>query len=157
MEAKKLNLFLTVLMYLLVAVGVIACLLIINGPNMDAEEDVRNSFRDGGGMALAINYTLFIIIAATAIVLGFFALGLVTNTKKTVMSIVGVIGAFVLFMIFWAMGSSDTRESLALKESIPVDSGTISFVTAGIYTVMVGIVIATLVAVLGPFMGRLRK
>lgn len=157
MEARKMNLFLNVLKFALVAIGVIACLLVINGPNMEAEEATRDAFRDGGGMALAINYTIFILAATTVIVLGFFALGLVTNTKKTVFSIIGIVVAFVLFMILWMMGSSDTHESLNLSENITAEPGTISFVTAGLYTVMVGLVIAALAAVFGPFIGRFRK
>ncbi|OFZ41626.1 MAG: hypothetical protein A3D92_10965 [Bacteroidetes bacterium RIFCSPHIGHO2_02_FULL_44_7] len=157
MDAKKLNMIMAVTKYLLGAIGVIACLLIINGPNMEDTEEVRDTFRDGGSMALAINYTLFIIIATAAIVILFFLIGLITNTKKTVIAIAGIVGALVLFLIFWAMGTSDTRATIDLKDTIVADEGTISFVTAGIYTVMVGLVIATLAALLSPFMGRYRK
>lgn len=157
MGAKKLNTVMTIMKFLLGAVGVIACLLIINGPNMEATEEARVAFRDGGKMALAINYTLFVIIATSAAVILFFLFGLVTNTKKTIMSILGVFVGMLLFLIFWMMGSSDTHESLNLSEKIQADAGTISFVTAGIYTVIVGVVIAALVALLSPFMGRFRK
>jgi hypothetical protein len=157
MEARKLTLFLNILKFALIAIGVIASLLVINGPNMEAEETAREAFRDGGGMSLAINYTIFTLIATTVAVLGFFALGLITNTKKTVFSIIGIVVAFVLFMILWMMGSSDTHDSLNLSENIKADGGTISFVTAGLYTTLVGLVIAALAAVAGPFMGRLRK
>ncbi len=157
MDAKKLNMIMSIAKFALGAIGVIACLLIINGPNMESTKEVRDAFRDGGEMGLAINYTVFIVIATAAAVILFFLLGLVTNTKKTVMSIVGVVGAFVLFMIFWAMGSSDTHDSLQLGENIAADSGTISFVSAGLWTVIVGVLVATLVAVLSPFMGRFRK
>jgi len=157
MDAKKLNMIMAVTKYLLGAIGVIACLLIINGPNTEDTQEMRDAFRDGGSMALAINYTLFIIIATAAIVIFFFLIGLITNTKKTVIAIVGIVGALALFLIFWAMGTSDTRATLDLKDTIVADEGTISFVTAGIYTVMVGLVVATLAALLSPFMGRFRK
>lgn len=157
MDAKKLNMILSIAKYVLGAIGVIACLLIFNGPNMEDTEEVRNAFRDGGKMGLAINYTVFIIIATAAIVILFFVLGLVTNTRKTVMSIVGVVAAFLLFCIFWAMGSGDTHESLQLADTISADAGTISFVSAGLWTVLVGVVVGALVAVLSPLMGRMRK
>lgn len=157
MDAKKLNLFMVGIKYLLGAIGVIACLLIINGPNTDATEETRDAFRDGGAMALAINYTLFILVATAAIVIIFFLLGLITNTKKTVLAILGILVAMVLFMILWAMGTSDTRESLQLKDTIVADSGTISFVTAGIYTVMIGLAGGAIVALAGPILGRFRK
>lgn len=157
MDAKKLNVFMAGIKYLLGAIGVFACLLIINGPNAEATEQIRDEFRDGGALSLAINYTLFILLATTVIVVLFFLLGLITNTKKTVLAIVGILVATVLFMIFWAMGSSDTRESLQLKETIVADSGTISFVTAGLYTVMTGLAVGAVVALVGPFIGRFRK
>lgn len=157
MESRKLNLFLNVLKVVLIAIGVIASLMVINGPNMEAEESTREAFRDGAGMGLAINYTIFVLFATFAIVLGFFALGLITNTKKTVMSIIGIVVSFVLFMILWMMGSSDTHDSLNLSDNIVAEQGTISFVSAGLYTVLVALVVTTLVAVFGPFMGRLRK
>ena len=124
---------------------------------MDATQEVREDFRDGGQMGLAIGYTLFIIIATTAAVLLFFVLGLITNTKKTAMSIIGVIAALVVFLIMWAMGSSDTNETLQLRETVQVDPGTISSVSAGLYTAIIGVVVAGLAWVLSPLMGRLRK
>lgn len=157
MEAKKLNMIMSILKIVLGAIGVIACLLIVNGPNMEDTKEVRDAFRDGGEMGLAINYTVFVVIATAAAVILFFILGLVTNTRKTVMSIVGVVAAFILFCIFWAAGSSDTHDSLQLAESIPADAGTINFVTAGLWTVMVGVVVGALAAILSPLMGRFRK
>ena len=157
MDAKKLNMIMTVTKFALVAIGVLACLLIIGGPNMDATQEVRENFRDGGKMGLAIGYTIFIIIAAAAIVLMFFVLGLISNTKRTVMSIIGVIGALLVFLIMWAMGSGDTNESLQLRETVQVDQGTISSVSAGLYTAIIGVVVAGLAWVLSPLMGRLRK
>lgn len=157
MDAKKLNMIMTVTKFALVAIGVIACLMIIGGPNMDATQEVRNDFRDGGSMGLAIGYTLFIIIATTAAVLLFFLLGLITNTKKTAMSIIGVIAALVVFLLIWAVGTGDTNESLQLRESVQVDQGTIGSVSAGLYTAIVGVVVAGLAWILSPIMGRFRK
>ena len=157
MNTKKLGTIMTIMKFALVAIGVIACLLIIGGPNMNAEAQERDAFRDGGAMAMAINYTLFVIIATTVVVLLFFLLGIVTNTKKTILSIVGVLGALILFMILWGAGSSDTNESLQLADSVQVSQGTISFVSAGLYTSIIGVVIAGLVWVLSPLMGRFRK
>lgn len=157
MDAKKLNMIMTVTKFALVAIGVIACLLIIGGPNMDATQEVRNEFRDGGQMGLAIGYTLFIIIATTAAVLLFFFLGLISNTKKTAMSIIGVIAALVVFLLIWVVGTGDTNETLQLRESVQVDQGTISGVSAGLYTAIVGVVVAGLAWILSPIMGRFRK
>jgi hypothetical protein len=161
MDDKKLNMIMTVLKIVLVVVGVIASLLVILGPNGNAEVEARDEFLDSFSLALAINYTLYIVLGGAAIILLFFVVGLVTNTKKTALSIVGILVALVLFLILMGVGSSDTNETLALSEKIalPADEmeGTIGAVTAGIYTAFIGLIVGALVWILSPLMGRLRK
>jgi len=158
MDTKRLNTIMTIVKFGLVAIGVIACLLIIGGPNMNnSTMQERDAFRDGGQMGLAINYTVFVIIATTAAVLIFFLIGLITNRKKTLLSIIGVLAAWVLYLIIWVMGTSDTNASLNLAESVQVEQGTIDTVTAGLYTAIVGVVVAGLAWILSPLMGRFRK
>lgn len=148
----------TVLKIVLVAIGVIACFLVIGGPNGTATEDERLAFELSPELALAINYTLAISLGGLGIILAFFFVQMVTTTKKTAMSIVGVLAAVVVFLIFWAIGSSDTNESLMLAEKVQVeDQATIGTITAGIYTAFVGISVGALVWILSPLMGRLRK
>jgi hypothetical protein len=108
-------------------------------------------------MAFAISYTGFIFFLGVGIVILFFLVQLATNTKKTVKSIIGMIAALVVYLIFYVAGTSDTNESLNLAESVQVADSTIVSTTAGIYTVIVGFAVGILVWVLGPFMGRLRK
>jgi hypothetical protein len=149
MDSKKLNLFMNIIKYGLVAIGVIACILVIGGPNAEAPLEDQDSFRDGGQLGMAINYTLLIILAGVGVVLAFFVMQLITNTKKTVMSIIGLIVALVVYLIFWAMGTSDTNESLLLAEDVQVEQGTIATTTAGLYTVIVAVLVAVLTAVFG--------
>lgn len=157
MDTKKLNMFMNILKFGLVAVGVIAAFLVIGGPNMEVEEATRVEFRDGPRMGMAINYTMLIIIASVVFVLFFFVMQLITNTKKTVMSIIGLIAALVVYLIFLAAGTSDTNESLQLQETQYVADGTLASTTAGLYTVLVGVVVGLLVWILSPLMGRYRK
>lgn len=157
MDTRKLNMFMNILKFGLVAVGVIAAFLVIGGPNMEVEEATRVEFRDGPRMGMAINYTMLIIIASVVFVLFFFVMQLITNTKKTVMSIIGLIAALVVYLIFLAAGTSDTNESLQLQETQYVADGTLASTTAGLYTVLVGVVVGLLVWILSPLMGRYRK
>lgn len=159
METKKMNMVMNILKYGLVAIGVIACILVIGGPNADGtiDKDIVDSFRDGVSMSLAINYTIAIIGITIALVLLFFVVQLITNPKKTIMSIIGIIVALILFLILWAMGTTDTNESLALLEDVQVAQGTINSTTAGLWTVLIGIVVGVLVALLSPLMGKYRK
>ena len=157
MDTRKLNMFMNILKFGLVAVGVIAAFLVIGGPNMEVEEATRNEFRDGARMGMAINYTLLIIIASVVFVLFFFVMQLITNTKKTVMSIIGLIAALVVYLIFLAAGTSDTNASLQLQETQYVADSTLASTTAGLYTVIIGVVVGLLVWILSPLMGRFRK
>jgi len=158
MDDKKLNMIMTVLKVVLVVIGVIACALVITGPNGESEVAAQNEFRDSMSLGLAINYTMYIVLGGVAVILVFFGVSMATTPKKTAMSIVGILAALVLFLILWGIGSGDTVESLALSEKVaPEDPATIGTVTAGIYTALVGIVVGVLVWILSPFMGRLRK
>lgn len=157
METKRLNLIMNLIKFGLVAVGVVACALIIGGPNMDATVEAQEEFRDGSSMAMAINYTIVIIFATLALVLFFFVVQLLTNTKKTIMSIIGIVAALVIYMIFLALGTTDTNESLLLAEDVQVSDGTIASTTAGIYTVIVAMIIGGLAWILSPLMGKYRK
>jgi amino acid transporter len=157
METKKLNLFMSILKIGLVAIGVILSLFIIGGPNMEATVEAQETFREGASMSLATSFTGFIIFASIGLILLFFVVQLITNPKKTVMSIIGLLVALVLYLIFLMIGTSDTNESLALLEDVQVAQGTIASSSAGLYTVISGVVIALLVAVFGPLFGRYRK
>ena len=108
-------------------------------------------------LGLAINYTLYIVLGGVAIILIFFFMSMAMTPKKTALSIVGILAALVLYLIFWGMGSSDTNETLALAENVQVEQSTIGTVSAGISTAFVGIIVGALVWILSPFMGRLRK
>jgi amino acid transporter len=157
METKKLNLFMSILKIGLVAIGVILSLFIIGGPNMESTVEAQETFREGASMSLATSFTGFIIFASVGLILLFFVVQLITNPKKTVMSIIGLLVALVLYLIFLMIGTSDTNESLALLEDVQVAQGTIASSSAGLYTVISGVVIALLVAVFGPLFGRYRK
>lgn len=157
MDTKKLNLYMSILKIGLVAIGVILCLFIIGGPNMESTMEVQETFREGSSMSLVTSFTGFIIFASIGLILLFFVVQLITNPKKTVLSIIGLLVALVLYLIFLMIGTSDTNESLQLLEDVQVAQGTIVSSSAGLYTVITGVVLALLVAVFGPLMGRYRK
>jgi uncharacterized membrane protein len=157
MDSKKLTFFMTILKVALVAVGVLASILILGGPNMDALEADRLEFRESSKMAFAVSFTGFIFLLGVGLVLIFFGVQLLTNTKKTIKSIIGLLAALIIYLIFYMAGTSDSNESLQLAEAVQVSKSTISSTTAGLYTVLVGLFVGIMVWVLGPFMGRLRK
>ena len=108
-------------------------------------------------MSLPTSFAGFIIFASVGLILFFFVVQLIKTPKKTALSIIGILVALVLYFILVLIGTSDTNESLALLEDVQVDQGTIASASAGLYIVIIGIIVALLVVVLGPLMGRYRK
>jgi len=149
MKIKNLNLYMTILKVVLVAVGVLACLFLFGGPEATADKDVVSKFRDGGAMSFASIFTGFVLFLGVGLILIFFVVQLISNPKKTLLSIVGLVAAFVLFLILWFAGTADTNESLQLRN--PVDQGTIVFTTAGLWTAIVATVVAVLAVLAGLF------
>jgi drug/metabolite transporter (DMT)-like permease len=155
MNANKINLILNVFRILLVVVGVGLSLMLFSGPAVTDGKDLIEAFRESSKMNAAIYFTFFILIAAVVFVLGFFLLQLVVNPKKTIMAIIGIVISIVVYIIFYFGGTTDSNETLALRNK--VSDGVILTTTAGLYTVGVILVIGVLVVIAGPLMGRYRK
>ncbi len=155
MKSKKVDLTLNLLKFVLGGIGVVLCMLIFNGPN--GEDTLMNqvAFRESAKLSATINYTGIIIFVGAAIILLFFFVQLVSNPKKTIFSIIGIVIALAVYLLIRSMGTDDTNASLALRD--PVSDSSINATSAGIYTIFVGLIVSALVIVLGPFMGRLRK
>ena len=158
MNSVKFTTYMNILKIAIASVGVLLCLFLFVGPNIEQPMDVVEEFRDGMQLSAAIWFFIIILIACIALILGFFVFQLFANPKKTVMSIIGLIVALVIYLIFLAIGTSDTSESLNLLQSIgEVESSTITSTSAGLYTVLVGLALALLAIIVAPFLGRLRK
>jgi hypothetical protein len=155
MNSTKLNTILNAVKIALVVIGVGVSLLLFNGPNVTAGTEAVEEFRDGAQMNAAIFFTIAILLVSVALVVIFFGVQLISNPKRTLLSIVGIIAALVVYLIFLGAGTADTTDTLLLKN--PVDQGTVTTTTAGLYTVLIGLVVGVLVIVLGPLMGRYRK
>lgn len=156
MDAKKLNIGLTALKFIVAIVGVVLSLFLFNAPNVEAGTEVVETYRDSDVVfSSAIWFTMITLIALIGLVLLFFVVQLITNPRKTIISIVGVLIFVIIYLIMNMAGTSDTNETLALRN--PVDLSVISTTTAGIYTILIGMFAGILVIVLGPFMGRFRK
>jgi len=159
MDTKKFNLAMNVLKYAVGIVGAIACLWVWGtSPGSDISEIAKKEYADTPQMSMAIYYTITVIAVAVGCILIFFAFQMITNTKKTLLSILGVIIALVVYFILRMIGTTDTNESLQLANEKFVSDGTLASITAGLYTVLIGIAIGFLVALLGPlFLGKYRK
>lgn len=153
MESKKLTLAMNILKYTVGVLGLIGCIWVIGtSPGSDATLEVKSDYAESTQMSFAIGFTIAVIFAAVAGVLLFFIYQLITNPKKTVMSIIGIVVAFVFFLILWMIGTSDTAASVGLEGNPDAGQGTLNWVTAGIYTIIIGVVVAGLLMTLGFWM-----
>jgi len=161
MENKKFDLAMTIIKFGIGGIGLIACLWVLfTSPGGESKElvMVKEQFAESPQMGLAINYTIIIIAAALIGVVLFFVFQLVTNFKKTAMSIIGIIAALVLYLVLRVMGTTDTNESLNLVGDYATSDSTLSATTAGLWVVIIGISVGILLAILGPFiLGKYRK
>ncbi|MEJ6589967.1 MAG: hypothetical protein QNL43_09220 [Crocinitomicaceae bacterium] len=154
MKEEKMNLILTITRYALVLIGVGLSVMLFSGPTVADGKAAMTEFRESGSMS-AIYYTLFIIVTAVVAVLGFFMYQIAMQPKKTLLSIVGIVVAFVLYFVMYFSGSSDTMKSLALRHE--ASDSVIAATSAGVYTIGICLAVGVLVVVFGPLMGRYRK
>jgi len=156
MDAKKLNFGLTALKFSVAIIGVVLSIFLFNAPNVEAGTEAVETYRDSSVVfSSAIWFTIITLIILVGFVLLFFVVQLITNPKRTVLSILGILIFLAIYFVFNMIGTSDTNETLALRN--PVSESVIGTTSAGIYTILIGMFTGLLVIVLGPLMGRYRK
>ena len=149
MKNEKLPLYMNILKVVLVAVGVILCLFLFGGPNAAGDPKDIEEFREGTQLGLASTFTGFIVFLGVGLILLFFVVQLISNPKKTLLSIVGIIAALAIYLIFWAAGTGDTNETLQLRN--PVEQSTIVSTSAGLWTALVAVGVGLLAVISGFF------
>jgi hypothetical protein len=156
MNATKLNLISRIFQYLSIAVGVVLSILILmSGPSVADGKEAIEKFRESAEMSATIYFILFILLTGGAMVIGFFILQIIQSPKRTILSIIGIVLSFIVYMLFYLLGTSDTTDTLALRN--PVSDGVVLTTTAGLYTIGILLFVGLVVIIAGPFMGRLRK
>ena len=156
MNETKLNLISRIFQYLSIAVGVVLSILILmSGPSVADGKEAIEKFRESAEMNAAIYFTLFILLTGGAMVIGFFIFQIIQSPKRTILSIIGIVLSLIVYMIFYLLGTSDTKDTLALRN--PVSDGVVLTTTAGLYTIGILLFVGLVVIIAGPFMGRLRK
>ena len=156
MNATKLNLISRIFQYLSIAVGVVLSILILmSGPSVADGKEAIEKFRESAEMNAAIYFILFILLTGGAMVIGFFIFQIIQSPKRTILSIIGIVLSLIVYMIFYLLGTSDTKDTLALRN--PVSDGVVLTTTAGLYTIGILLFVGLVVIIAGPFMGRLRK
>lgn len=155
MKNKNLNLYMNILKAVLIAVGVLLCLFLFGGPNVtSADKATVAAFRDGSEMNLASWFTALVFFICVGVIIIFFIVQIISNPKRTLLSILGILASVVVYMIFYFAGTDDTNETLQIRNR--VSQGSILTTTAGLYTTFVGMVLAFLAVLMG-FFTRLKR
>lgn len=115
------------------------------------------AFRDGGLLTSTTTFSFAVIAICAVLVVAFFILLLVTQPKKAIKSIFGIILVGILYVILNAIGTADTNESLRLADDVAVEKGVLDSSSAGIYTAAVTLIVGVLAILLGPVINLLRK
>lgn len=155
MEIKKTTFLLNILKFVLGGIGVLGCILVVNGPNTNAGSQAVEEFRESFEMSFTMLYTIIIILSSVGIILFFFAYHFIIQPKKTALSIMGILLSFITYIVFYLIGTSDTSNSLHLKNE--VSNGVVAATTAGIYTTFVAVIVAMLAIFLLPIYNRFKK
>lgn len=155
---KKLNLLgLGIKIVFAVPALILSFIAMTSGVNGDSDEEVKQSFMDSVAFSGAINISIWAVVIAIVLVLLFFALLLISRPKEGIKSILGIILSGILFFLLYMVGTNDTIESLHVVGDISITAGTMNFVHAGIYTVIIGIVVVSLLAMLMGFIMKFIK
>lgn len=152
---KNLN-YINILKFALVLIGVGSSLFLFLGPSATESVAVRLEFSESLEMNVAIWYSIGLLVFAMLIVVGFFVWSLIIQPKKTLISIIGLIVCFIVYFIFLGIGTSDTAQTLSLKEST-ISQGIVNTTSAGIFTIIFCTIVGFLVILIGPFFGRYRN
>ena len=156
---KKLNIIGIIIKILIVAPVLIAGIFVMSsGVNAESSEIAQKEFMESGSFNAVINISYITIIAAVVLILGFFALLLVTRPATAIRSVLGIIIAAIFFFILYGIGTSDTGESLNLGGGLTATQKAVDFTHAGIITAITAILISAILALgLGFVLKLVRK
>ncbi|MCE2682962.1 MAG: hypothetical protein LW704_08420, partial [Cryomorphaceae bacterium] len=104
MSAKKINLLMSIIKFGLGGIGVVLSVLLFFAPNVSEGTEVVEAYREGPQMSYAIWYTIILMLALLGIVVVFFLLQIVTDTKKTIIAIAGIMVSVVIYLICLSAG-----------------------------------------------------
>ncbi|MEX1191142.1 MAG: hypothetical protein WEA99_04150 [Brumimicrobium sp.] len=156
---KKLN-----VLGIIIRVAIIVPLLIFGlmvmgeGVNNESAQEVQEAFKDSSSFNIVIFLAYFSLIACAALMVFFFIVMLIKRPFDAIRSILGIVIAAAFFFIVYAIGTTDSNESLKLTKDVMVEQGVIDFTHAGIITALVAIAICTVLALaMGYIVKLIRK
>lgn len=156
---KKLNILGLAIKLIIAIPSLIAIFFVMmSDVNGDSDKLVQQEFMNDFWFSTSINISLWAIGIATALILVFFLVLLVTRPKEGIKSILGLIITAVLFFVLYSVGTNDTLESLQVQSGVFATEGEIDFTHAGIYTTFILMGVSAFLALfMGFFMKVFRK
>lgn len=146
-QEKKLNLIGLIIRIAIIAPAIIFGIMVMgSGVNAESASTDIESLKESVHFNAVFGISFMALLGCAALVLIFFGISLITRPASAVKSILGIIIATIFFFILYAIGSNDTAESLRVDSTIMVTETTVNFATAGIWTALVALAIASITA-----------
>jgi len=149
-----------ILNILKIAIGVLGALFVIlavvnlPGDIKNVTVSERTAIMNNSQLGLMTNFTIFVIFLGALMIVGFFLYGLVTDTKKTLKSVIGYLLSGVVFFIMYALAKGTTTPA-ALKHG--VETSALKATEAGLYLTIVMVAIGFILMLVGPLFRYLKK
>ncbi|MDX1445952.1 hypothetical protein [Lishizhenia sp.] len=159
MENKTTNIIgMAIKLAIIVPILILGLSVMFSGVHVEnSAPEVVEEFREGGLLTSTTMFSFVAIGLCAFLVLAFFVVLLVTQPKKAIKSILGIILVGVLYVILNAIGTADTNESLRLAEDVQVEQNVIDSSTAGIWTAAITLIVGIAAILLGPVINLVRK
>jgi hypothetical protein len=150
MTLNILKIVLSVLGALFVVLAVVELPADLKSLTVEDQEAAMNN----GKLGLMTTFTLFIVILGAILILGFFLVGLITDTKKTLKAVLGYALAGVAFLLFYAMAKG-TVTPVAVKDGIA--ASTLKATEAGLYLTIFMVIVGFALMLVGPLFRYIKK
>lgn len=152
---KKLNILGLIIKLVIAVPALLAGIIVMSsGVNAESPKIEQAEFMDSVAFSAVMNLSFLTIILAVILVVVFFVALLVSRPLVAIKSVLGIIIAAIVFFILYAIGTTETTESLQFSGSITATQGELDFTHAGIITTLLAITVCGAIAL---FMGYIMK
>jgi len=157
MDSTKKSTLLNVLKIILAVVGAFFVVLAMFNLPADLKSltlEDQNGAMNSGYLNLMTNFTIFIVILGAVLILAFFAYGLITDTKKSLKSVLGYALSGVGFLLFYVIAKG-TATPFSQKEGIA--TSTLKATEAGIYLTIAMVLVGFFLMLVGGLFKYIKK
>jgi len=158
-QEKNLNLIGLIIRIVIIAPALLFGIMVMaSGVNAESAPELIAGLKESVHFNGVFLISAIALMGCAVLALVFFIVSLITQPANAVKSILGIIVATIVFFVLYGIGSTDTKESLRIDPTVMVTETAVNFATAGIWTALIALTIATIAALgLGFVLKLVRK